>query len=813
MKSPPEPCFHCGLPVPPQSQASLEVFGRERPFCCPGCYAVSRAIVAAGLDDYYRHREAYAERAGREAVPEVLRKLDLYDRPDIQKGFVRASGPWREAHLILENIRCAACLWLNERRLRQLEGVLDVAIDYATQRARVRWDPQRLRLSEILEAIAALGYLAHPYDPAHREALLKDEKRRSGGRLLFAGLAGMPVMQFALATYVMGDTEAAGQLPLWVVIGRWSNLFVVLAILFYAGQDFFVGAWRDLKNRRLGMDVPVVLGISTALIGSIVATGLQRGEVYYDSIVMFVFFLLIARHVEMRGRRKAAAALDRLAKVVPATARRLGAQGAETEVAVVDLEPGDRVRIRPGEIAPLDGVLVAGASAFDESLLTGESVPVQRREGDTVSGGSCNREQPVVMQVTRARADSAPNRVRRLLDQGLRGRPRYAVLAERAASGFVGGVVLLAGITAAVWLWWDPGVALANTVAVLIVTCPCALALATPVALALSAGRFAELGVLPVRMEAVERFAEGDLLVLDKTGTLTEGRPRLASVQTAGELDRDQAVAYGAALEQSSEHPIAHAFRDAAPGVAPLTVSGRQAVPGKGVAGMIDAVPWRLGSPEFVLDGRPAEAGLGEWIEGFRAAGLWVQALGNASGMGAVFALEDALRPGAQELVAELRSQGLGRIALLSGDHAEAVRPLAATLGIEEARGAMSPADKLNWIQNRQGEGWRIIMVGDGLNDAPTLAAADVSLSFQDATDLAQIHSDFILLGQDLQVLAQARCLAIRTRRTIRQNVFWAVAYNLLAVPAAALGLIPPWAAAIGMSVSSLIVVGNAWRL
>ena len=306
-----EGCFHCGLPVPAgPNPPALEVLGEARGFCCPGCQAVCQAIIAAGLGDYYRYRSEPAAPAGRQAVPEFVRQLELYDRPEIQKDFVRVQRDACEASLLLEDIRCPACLWLNEKHLRGLDGVLDVTIDDTTQRARVRWDPGRIRLSQILEAITDIGYLAHPYDATRSEALLQARRRRNAERLIFAGAAGMLVMNFALATYLMGAADAAGTLPLWVLIGRWTSLLITTAILAYPGQDFFIGAWRDLRNRRLGMDIPIVLGLSAAYLGGLHATVTQHGEVYFDSIAMFVFLLLLARRWELSGRLAAADRLD-----------------------------------------------------------------------------------------------------------------------------------------------------------------------------------------------------------------------------------------------------------------------------------------------------------------------------------------------------------------------------------------------------------------------------------------------------------------------------------------------------------------------
>ncbi len=802
-------CFHCNLPVPEGVDLRYTVLGQERRFCCPGCHAACKTIVDAGLEDFYRYREQQGEQSP-QTLPEVLQNLSLYDRPEIQQGFVRTHGGLSEAALILENIRCAACLWLNEQHLRAQPGVVDVQLDYASAQARVKWDPARTRLSDILQAIASIGYIAHPYDPAHRERLLEQERRRNVERLLFAGMLGMQVMMFALATYWMGGPNAQGELELWEVIGRWTSLAITLVMLVYSGADFFVGAWRDLRNRQPGMDVPVVLGLVTAWAGSLWATLDGQEDVYFDSIGMFIFFVLLARVVELKGRMAAADALDGLMKVIPPTARRVEG-GQEVEVPVIDLVPGDLVRLRPGDCAPVDGRLLGGPSRFDESHLTGESLPVLRQEGDFVSAGSCNVDQPVLLRVERISADSTMNEIQRLMDQGLAIKPRMAELAERIAAPFVVGVLILTALTALAWWWIDPSRVLPIVIAVLIITCPCALALATPVALAIAAGRFASLGILPMRMAAIEPLALADTLVLDKTGTLTEGRPRLAELRLLHGMEGRQARALAASMERHFEHPLAHALRE---GVQPLDeeLTVRH-YPGQGLEAEYEGAIWRLGAPGFAL----GEGALGEedraWMQGRTEEGGIVLALGRDGQARALFVLQDALREGALEAVQKARALGLARVVILSGDQPGAVAHLAGRLGVEEWHGGMRPEDKLAWIHKAQNEGAAVLMVGDGINDAPTLAAAQVSISFGAATTLAQLHSDFVLLGGSLDRLPKAILLARQTRRNTRQNLAWAALYNLLAVPFAAVGLVTPWLAAIGMSLSSLLVVSNALRL
>jgi Cu2+-exporting ATPase len=560
------------------------------------------------------------------------------------------------------------------------------------------------------------------------------------------------------------------------------------------------------------MDVPIVLGLVTAWLGSAAATVLERGDFYADSVTMFVLFVLLARRYEMRGRVAAANAMDRLARVVPQTARRLRPDGDEEEVAAVDLAPGDRLRVLPGESLAADGVVSEGASTFDESLLTGESQPVAKGPGAGVIAGTCNRDQPVVVEVTRVGEASTAGEVRRLLDHGLQSRPPYAVLADRVAEWFVPAVLVFAGLTAALWVWLDPSQALRNVVSVLIVTCPCALALATPVAVAVTTGRLADDGILALRLEALEALAQADLGAFDKTGTLTLGELEVVSARPLGLRDRARALAIAAALEAGSEHPVARAFRRAG-GASRLAVADRANEPGSGVSGDVAGTRWRIGRPAWAAAEYRGDSIAVAEVERVEGLGQQAVVLGDGRVVQAVFGLEDRPRPGVAVMLRELSAAGVRRFVVVSGDSARTTREVAARLGIAEAYGDMRPGDKLAWVRGRQAQGHVVMMVGDGINDAPTLAAADVSLSFGDATDLAQRSSDFVVLRKDLGAVAFARRLARRSRSVIRQNLFWAAAYNVISVPAAALGMVPPWAAALGMSASSLLVVANAMRL
>ncbi len=811
-------CFHCGLPVlDSQAAPVLEVNGKQRVFCCYGCQAVCKAIVDAGLEDYYRHRTDDAVTANQPVIPDFLERVSLYDRPEIQKGFVTRQENGCEAFLLLENIRCPACLWLNEKNLRSLPGVIDVHIDDISQRARVRWDPDVIRLSQILTAITDIGYIAHPYDASRNEQLQKLRRRRSTERLIFAGAIGMLVMNFSLANYFMAGPEQGGALPLWITIGRWTSVVLVILLMAYPGQEFFAGAWGDLRNRRLGMDIPVVLGLFFAFAGSLYTTISGYGEVYFDSIAMFIFFLLLARRYELGGKLRAANHLDRLVRITPKTALRIDEDGSRQNISVDELLPGDLIRLLPGETVPVDGTISNGSSSFDESLITGELHPVLRQHGDHVVAGSVNGEQPVVIRVTNTMQASTLSEIQQLVEQGLEQRPHYAQLAQQVSGWFIMAILVIAAATTVYWLNVEPANWLPSVIAVLIVTCPCALALATPVALAVSAGRFMEIGVLPLRMQALDDLAKSDFFVFDKTGTLTAGHPVLSAVFTVGKLDRDQCLSFASALSADSEHPLAKAVRLNDPDSSVVAVNKKN-VPGSGVLATIDDMQWSLGKPSFTAEVFAAQATelspeILSLVEDSQSNGQLVSLLSNSHGIQAVLTFDDPLRSSVQEMLTGLTNTGVTDFAVLSGDSQRSVSKLCHQLDISDCHGGMSPQDKLGWTKKHQQDGFRIAMFGDGINDAPTLAAADVSISFSSATDLANVSSDFLILGDDPGALVNARLLAKKTRRNILQNLAWAAAYNLVAVPFAAAGYIPPWGAAIGMSVSSLIVVMNALRL
>jgi Cu2+-exporting ATPase len=801
-----ENCFHCGLPVPDDAHYAVTIDGVERPMCCPGCQAVARAIVDADLVDFYRYRTK-APAKGEAPVPEALRKLELYDRPELQRSFVQVSDEnQREASLILEGIVCAACVWLNERHVGALPGVIDFRVNYSTHRARVKWDESRIKLSDILRAISAIGYHAHPFDPGRQEALQRQERTRALRRLAVAGLGMMQVMMISVALYV---GEAKGDMDAGIRdLLRWAALALTSPVVFYSARPFFQSAWRDLRGRRAGMDVPVSLAIGAAFLASVWATLTGSGEVYFDSVTMFVFFLQGGRYLEMVARHEAGRAAEELVRLTPAAATRLLPDGTQQTVAVSDLEPGDQVLVRPGESVPADGVVVSGRSSVDESLLTGESLPLPRQCGDRIVGGTVNIESALTVEVDRLGEDTVLSSILRLLDRAQTEKPRLARLADRVASHFV--IVLLLVAAGVAWWWWahEPADAFWVTLSVLVVTCPCALSLATPAALTAATGALTRLGVLTTRGHALETLANATHVVFDKTGTLTHGRMQLEAVTTLRRVDADQALAVAGALEQASEHPIGRLLTAATPSA--RVAEGVLVTPGEGVEGEVDGVRYRIGTPAFAA--ALSQVAVAPAVQDPPPPGINRIRLADAQGPLASFDVSDTVRPEAAETVARLRALGL-TVELLSGDTPQTVERVARQLGIEQFRGGMLPADKLAHLKGLQQRGAVVAMVGDGVNDAPVLAGAQVSIAMGGGTQIAHSSADMVLLSENLEHLVDAVLMARRTLRIIRENLGWAIGYNLIALPLAASGLILPWMAAIGMSASSLLVVVNALRL
>jgi len=796
-------CFHCGLPVPPGSRYEAVVLGENRSMCCPGCEAVAKSIVEYGMEDYYRHRTEPAARP-EDDLTRILEELTVFDRPEMQRSFVaNASGDIREASLILEGIVCAACVWLTEKHVRQLPGVQSFSVNLSTHRAQVTWDNREVALSEILRGIAAIGYRAHPYDPNRQDAVFKRERHLLLRRLAVAGLGYLQVMMISLALYFGDYTGISGNIQYFF---WWVSLILSTPIVLYSGQSFFRPAWRDLKQRQVGMDLPVSVSILLAFGGSAWAVLSHSGEVYFDSVTMFIFLLLAGRYLEQSARHKAGEMSDALTKLVPAVAHRMDDQGQIDVVPAFELCTGDRVLVRPGDSVPADGCVVEGESSVDAAMLTGESVPEPKRVGSTLAAGTVNVESPLVMTVEQVGQDTMVSAIVRLMDRAQAQKPRIAEIADRYARKFVIALFAITVTVTAVWLFIEPARAFWVAIAILAITCPCSLSLATPAAIAVAVGRLTRAGLLVTRGYAIESMAKVTHVVFDKTGTLTDGRLHLQTIRPLGEFDEDQLLQWAGALEQFTEHPVGKAIAVAALGgdALPQAVNV-QNQPGRGMTGEIEGHQVAVGNDRLLK-----EQGLEPVIgEAHNELSVWVVVDGRVVGE---LRLNDQLRVDAEETVERIRAMGLTPV-LLSGDQPDRVRYLGGLVGIESAHGGLLPADKLDHVSRLQEEGAVVLMIGDGINDAPVLAQAQVSMAMGGGTAIAQNTADMVLLNDQLTQVGFALRFSSRVMNVIRQNLVWSVWYNAIAIPFAAAGLVEPWLAAVGMSLSSLTVIGNALRL
>ena len=798
-------CYHCHLPIEGEPLFHALVNDTQEPMCCPGCKAVTEAIIAGGLDSYYQHRTD----PGKQAELPNLRlqeELKLYDQADMQKDFVISLDEGqRQASLLIEGITCAACIWLLENHTTSIKGVERVNVNLSTHEAQVIWHPEQVNLSTILLQIHQIGYKAFPWRAERQEALLKEENRRFIRQLAVAGIGTMQVMMYAIAMY--SGAISNDMADHYRDFMRYVSAIIATPVIFYSAAPFFKAALRDIRIRRPGMDVPVSIAIGGAYLASLWATYNGSGEVYFDSVSMFTFFLLTGRYLELRARHATARSAKALQNLLPASCLKQE-QGTFTRVPTATLMPNDIVRVLPGDAIPADGVITNGQGQIDEAMLTGEHKPVPRAEGDQVMGGSLNAGNSLEIRITHVGSDTRMSAILELMKQAQQDKPAIAMVADRVAAWFVVTVILVATVVYWYWSGVAPADAFWITLSVLVVTCPCALSLATPTALTAATGHLHNLGFLVTRGHVLEGLEKADHVVFDKTGTLTEGKLSLSEVQVLDQAVEDKTViAIASALEAHSMHPVARAFSKPLS----LTAHSVESHTGQGLEGVVDGITYRIGRADFCLPSEtlsPPRTSSDQWL-------LLSQQCSEQSDFQALswFRItDDSLRPEAPAIVQTLQARGIN-VTLLSGDQAPVVESIAEKTGISHWQAQASPDDKLAFIRSRQALGERVLMVGDGINDVPVLAGADISLAMGNASDIAKTSADSVLLANDLHRLLDALTLARKTKSIIRQNLAWALGYNLTALPLAAAGLVAPWMAAIGMALSSLIVVGNALRL
>jgi Cu2+-exporting ATPase len=745
---------------------------------------------------------------------------DPLEQGRFTRGVTSAAGQrLAEGSLRIGGMHCAACSGLIEQAVMAVPGVQSAQVSAASEVATVRWDPALTQPSAVIAAIRRAGYDAVPDAAAPAREMRRREHRQALWRLFVAAFCAMQVMMMATPSYLTRGDELA---PDMRQLLNWGSWVLTLPVLLFAAGPFFSGAWRFLRHGRIGMDVPVALGVAITFAASSAATfepgGLFGREVYFDSLTMFVSFLLGARYLELRARHGAARALERTVSCMPETAWRIGSHGQAEAVSVQRLRPGDCIQVPLGQAFPADGLIEQGLTRVDESLLSGESHPVVKAPGDFVIAGSVNVLSPVTVRVERVGGDTRLEAILSMMRAAASQRPASARLADRWAGPFLWTVLLLAAGSAAVWSLIDPPRAVWVAVSVLIVTCPCALSLAAPAALVAAARGLGRRGVLVQRLDAIEVLAAVQHVFFDKTGTLTEDRMACRCVQrVADEQDGfasdEEALRVAAGLAAWSAHPFSLSLAAAAPDAPDAPRPGWtqvQEVPGQGLQACdAHGRTWRMGSALWVSGTAHVGASEAEAVSG--ASGIAPVWLGCEGRLLAAFAFDETLRPGAAKALSDLRADGV-RVTVLTGDTPERARALAARVGADEVIAGATPQDKLDAVARAQAGGARVAMVGDGVNDAPVLALADVSLAMGQGALVARSQADAVILSNRLGDFVRARRTARKAVAIVRQNLIWAAAYNAVSIPLALAGWLPPWAAGLGMASSSLIVVFNALR-
>ncbi|MBL4782575.1 MAG: heavy metal translocating P-type ATPase [Porticoccaceae bacterium] len=819
-------CFHCALPLNGSDEFSVLIDGEARDMCCMGCQAVASAIVDGGLENFYRYRSVNSTRNS----DADNRDFSAYDLPEVQADLLTLDAQgMANIELGIAGISCAACAWLIEHHLQKLEGLSKVVVNVSRQRCRLQWHREQLPLSQIFAAFSDIGYRAHPLGDSHKLAHIESDQK---GYLLRLGVAGIGMMQTGMLAIALYAGVFQGMAEHWQNILRWVSLLVATPVVLYAAQPFFKGAWRSLQSlqfslpwhRCLTMDVPIALAIGLAYGASAWGTLTASGEVYFDALSMLTFFLLLGRFLEIRVRYRNELIAGEATDLIPLSVQRFvnRREGALLEqVPLSSLSVGDVIQVGEGECLAVDGVVLAGRSPIVEAVLSGEQEPVSKGPGDIVSAGTLNTCNPLSLEVSAIGRGTRLATILDMLEEGATGKPRQLALADGLAAGFIAFVLLLAAVVFSLWWRHDASRALWVTLSVLVVTCPCALSLATPVVLTAATGRLQRQGFLVRGPHVLQALSKVTRVALDKTGTLTTGKLIIDRIDrcsgAAGpqaQHDCEALLSIAAALEQGCRHPIASAFNQQNPGVLAEQLDYRL---GAGVSGVIEGRRYALGKPAFIeacfgLQVPPTPEGPPSLVDTACVKHCVEVVLASEHALLARIVLVDELRPGARQLVRVLQEQGL-ELELLSGDQERNTAALAADLGIRQWQANNSPADKLAIIRRRQRDGDVVLMVGDGINDVPVLSAADISVAMAEATDFTRTAADGVLLSANLMTLADTLAVARTTSRVLRQNIAWALVYNVCALPVAAMGWVPPWAAAIGMSASSLVVVLNALRL
>ena len=806
-------CFHCNEPIPQGIDLTVSINNKTQPMCCIGCQAVAQTIVDNNLTQYYAVRTEPANK-GSTLIPEQLQKNKLLDEQVLQNEFIYQEEDSKEAILTIEGISCAACAWLIEMQISKYDGIISISVNATTQRATVKWKDETLALSDILNAIEKIGYHALPFKANEVEQRNKVLSKTFIKRLGISGILMMQIMMIAVGLYFGAFADMAEHNKVYL---RWVSFILATPIVTYGAFPFYTGAINALRLKRLSMDVPVSIAIILAFCASAWATVTEQGEVYFESVSMFTFLLLIGKFLEFRARSHAAQVSANLLKLMPMTATRINhksdlqdarndsssnenqnEQEKEELVAAKLLEVGDLVLVKPGETIPADGMIIQGFSQINEAMLSGEQLPVNKKENDNVFAGTVNGDGNLTIRVKQPSSQSFLSQLIRLSEQSQAHKPKLARLSDKIAQYFVAIILVTAIATAIYWQHNLPEEAFWITLSVLVATCPCALSLATPTALTCATTRLNRDGIMIKSAHVMETIPQINYFAFDKTGTLTTGEFAISNVVVNDNFTKQQVLAIAAALESHSEHPLAKPFakfRNFG-----LTTSDIKVESGKGITGIVDNQQFSIGKPSWLLSSLDEKTQAASCV------------LINEDNLIATFYLTDEIRADAQTLIKNIGQDH--QTLMLSGDSQTACNKVAEQLSINQCFGDLSATDKMNTLielQNQQQA--KIAMIGDGVNDSPVFGAAHVSMAMGCGTDIAKNGADVILLNNQLSSITTLSKIALKTKRIIIQNYLWAFGYNAIVLPLAVAGFITPYMAVIGMSASSILVITNSLRL
>jgi len=775
-------CSHCQLPNPNQDISS-DINGQKLFFCCYGCQAVSHSIHGVGLEQFYQYRKPSQSKASINKQP-----FEIYDSEAMLQNFaVEASEKGRyEAQFTIEGISCAACVWLIEQRLKQESSIEHVYVNLSQSRLSVGWNQAKIKISKMMSICQDIGFTLSPYQPDIHEKIQKKQARSYLIKLAISAVASMQSMMNAVALYSGSISDQ------FEILMRYASLFLAIPVVFYCASSFFKNTYRDIKQRHLTMDTPVAIAIGLAFVASVKATVFQTGEVYYESLCMFTFFLLLGRYLEFRTRLNQGNQGNQLASLVPQVCT---LENGEV-IGVKSLKNNDRIICSIGEIISADGEIVSGQSEVNTSSINGEFKPVIKKLGDQVLAGCINVSEPIVVKVTHVGEKSSINQMNKLLERAMGEKTKLASLADSVASYFVFVVLCLSLSAYLFWLFSSPEDAFWIALSVLVVTCPCALSLATPVAITQAVTTLSKKGLLITRSNTLEKLSKVKKVVFDKTGTLTKGNYEIVDTHVTDENNIQEYLNIAANLQSKSSHPISHAFQSLLSKKLPM--QNWENIPSQGVKASIEGDRYRIGHAEFCH------------VDTLNVHSKQALYLVKNNKLVISFYLDDQIEPSAYEFVKKRSLLKGMSFHILSGDPSMQVKEVGQKLSIHDMHHPLNAQQKLDWV-SAQNES--CMMIGDGVNDAAVLAGASVSVAMSQGADLAKQQADSVLIRNDLTVLIDAILLSKKTNRVIKQNVIWALIYNSLAVPLAFMGLITPWMAAIGMSLSSIIVVLNALRL